>query len=76
VSLVSFPYVAVPAYLVLGRGKFNGYVTARQLDAVETETEVVRDVREKAAPFIGRLGDEYPGVRAGERLAGGTRPSF
>jgi cardiolipin synthase len=35
VSLVSFPYVAVPAYLVLGRSKFNGYVTARQLDAAE-----------------------------------------
>ncbi len=69
VSLVSFPYVAVPAYLVLGWSKFNGYVTARQLDAAETETEVVRKVREKATPFIGSLGDEYPGVRAGERLA-------
>jgi cardiolipin synthase len=69
VSLVSFPYVAVPAYLVLGRSKFNGYVTARQLDAAETETEVVREVRERATPFIGSLGDEYPGVRAGERLA-------
>ena len=30
VSLVTFPYVAVPAYWVLGRSRFQGYVTARQ----------------------------------------------
>ncbi len=32
VSLNTFPYVAVPAYWVLGRSKFHGYVTARRLD--------------------------------------------
>ncbi|MGB5294881.1 MAG: cardiolipin synthase [Thermoanaerobaculia bacterium] len=31
VSLNTFPYIAVPAYWVLGRNKFQGYVTARQL---------------------------------------------
>lgn len=30
VSLVSLPMVAVPAYWVLGRSKFHGYVTARR----------------------------------------------
>ena len=30
VSLVTFPWVAVPAYWVLGRSRFQGYVTARQ----------------------------------------------
>ena len=30
VSLVAFPYVAVPAYWILGRSRFHGYVTARQ----------------------------------------------
>jgi cardiolipin synthase len=30
VSLVTFPYVAVPAYWVLGRSKFQGYVVARR----------------------------------------------
>ena len=69
VSLVSFPYVAVPAYLVLGRSKFNGYVSARRLDALETEEEAIKEVRENAAPFIGTLGDEFPAVRAAERLA-------
>ena len=28
VSLVSFPFVAVPAYVVLGRSKFEGMVDA------------------------------------------------
>ena len=31
VSLNTFPYVAVPAYWVLGRNKFQGFVSARQL---------------------------------------------
>lgn len=30
VSLNTFPYVAVPAYLVFGRSKFQGYVEARR----------------------------------------------
>ena len=30
VSLVTFPYVSVPAYWVFGRDKFQGYVLARQ----------------------------------------------
>ena len=42
VSLVTFPFVAVPAYLVLGRSKFEGMVTAYEqskdeLDQVYTE---------------------------------------
>ena len=28
VSLVSFPFIAVPAYLVLGRNKFDGMADA------------------------------------------------
>ena len=30
VSLVTMPFVAVPAYWVFGRDKFHGYVLARQ----------------------------------------------
>ncbi|MCL7971422.1 MAG: cardiolipin synthase [marine benthic group bacterium] len=69
VSLVSFPYVAVPAYLVLGRSKFNGYVTARQQDEVEVLDEAFREKRDGILPFVADLGSEYPGVRAGEKLA-------
>lgn len=35
VSLNTFPYAAVPAYWILGRSKFNGYVTARRADIAE-----------------------------------------
>lgn len=38
VSLVSFPMVAVPAYWVLGRSKFNGYVTERREWDVHTDS--------------------------------------
>ena len=69
VSLVSFPYIAVPAYLVLGRSKFNGYVTERQQDLVETQDEAFRQKQRAVMPFTGTLAEEYPGVRAGEKLA-------
>ena len=36
ISLITFPFVAVPAYWVFGRNKFLGYIRARQwqLDAL------------------------------------------
>ena len=37
VSLNTFPYVAVPAYWILGRSKFHGYVLARRTDLVHTD---------------------------------------
>jgi len=49
VSLNTFPYVAVPAYWVLGRNKFQGYVTARQLvdeELVQVAPETVAHVEE------------------------------
>jgi cardiolipin synthase len=68
VSLVSFPYVAVPAYLVLGRSKFNGYVTARQQDERAIRVDV-EGAEASVGPFLTELSSEYPGVLAGERLA-------
>ena len=35
VSLNTFPYLAVPAYWVLGRSRFQGYVTARRGEMAE-----------------------------------------
>ena len=37
VSLNTFPYIAVPAYWVLGRSGFRGYVTARQTGDLEIQ---------------------------------------
>jgi len=36
ISLNTVPYVAVPAYWVFGRSKFQGYVVARQEEIIET----------------------------------------
>ena len=49
VSLNTFPYIAVPAYWVLGRNKFQGYVTARQLvdeELIQVAPESVAHVEE------------------------------
>ena len=43
VSLVTLPYVSVPAYWVFGRNKFRGYVLARQ-----HELELIDDVIRQA----------------------------
>jgi len=68
VSLNAFPYLAVPAYWVFGRNKFQGYVTARREGDHEIR-DVVVQAGEKASEFLLSLGEDYPGVRAAELLA-------
>lgn len=69
VSLVTFPYVAVPAYWVFGRSKFEGYVLARRSADDETET-FEREAIETGTPFLLSDDDQVEAVRAGEQLAG------
>ncbi len=52
VSLITLPYVSVPAYWVFGRNKFRGYVLARQ-----HELELIDDV-------IRQANDQITGVAA------------
>ena len=69
VSLVAFPYVAVPAYWVLGRSRFEGYVTARQGEMDEIagiSAAALAAVREYQLPAE----NVTPSARAAERLAG------
>ena len=47
VTLNAFPYVAVPAYWILGRSRFEGYVTARQEGDHEIR-HIARAAAEKA----------------------------
>lgn len=68
VSLITFPYVAVPAYWVLGRNKFQGYVTARRADDQETRN-LVRRASELVMPYVVPLGEENAAARAGVGLA-------
>ena len=46
VSLITFPYVAVPAYWVFGRNKFRGYVLARQHE-LEQIDNVIRQANDQ-----------------------------
>jgi len=68
VSLNTFPYVAVPAYWVLGRSRFEGYVTARQLSE-QIGDDLVESARGLTAPY--RLPPEEvdEAILATERLA-------
>ena len=68
VSLVTFPYVSVPAYWVFGRNKFQGYVLARQQD-LESLSEVIRQANSHLANAAVETGDNRGGIRAAEMLA-------
>ena len=69
VSLNTFPYVAVPAYWVLGRSRFEGYVTARRGEMGEI-SGLTQDVRDAVRTF--EQPDEHitPTARAAQILAG------
>jgi cardiolipin synthase len=67
VSLNTFPYVAVPAYWVLGRSRFHGYVTARQQGDLEIR-RVVEHANDELAAVISPMPERGP-ARAAELLA-------
>jgi len=71
VSLVAFPYVAVPAYWILGRSKFQGYVTARRAGEAALN-QVAVAARSRVEPYVvpESLMLNAPAGRAAERLAG------
>jgi cardiolipin synthase len=46
VSLVTLPYVSVPAYWVFGRNKFRGYVLARQHELDQLE-DIIRQANDQ-----------------------------
>ena len=68
VSLVTFPYVAVPAYWVFGRNKFNGYVLVRQEELAQLET-LVRTANANLDDVIASSETSGSGLSSAERLA-------
>lgn len=68
VALNTFPYLAVPAYWILGRSRFQGYVTLRQ-GGEETTRGINRRLREAAAAYRLEEGRLTESARAAERLA-------
>jgi cardiolipin synthase A/B len=68
VSLNTFPLIAVPAYWVLGRNNFHGYVLERQQEN-ETVQSALADFRRQHPDLFAPHGDSMPVARAAERLA-------
>jgi len=71
VSLLTFPYLAVPAYWILGRSRFGGYVDARQdskSDLGRYATLALDPLGAYAVPEEIMLA--VPAGRAAERLSG------
>lgn len=60
VSLVSFPFVAVPAYLVFGRDKFEGFAEAYEANADDID-QVYDKFQQELAPWQ-VLTDDRPSV--------------
>jgi cardiolipin synthase len=70
ISLVTFPYLALPLYWVFGRGKFHGYVAARRSGDLKIH-HVAADLRARLeGAFRARLPEEAEHLRVFERLAG------
>jgi cardiolipin synthase len=71
IGLNAFPYVTVPAYWILGRSRFQGYVTSRN-----EEDREIRHVNREAEKLVGeyRVAEselsDVPAGRAAQRLAG------
>jgi len=68
ISLNTFPSIALPAYWVFGRSKFNGYVNSRQEDNSDI-SHITAEVRNDKLRFRPDSADRYPAVRAAESLA-------
>jgi cardiolipin synthase A/B len=70
ISLVTFPYLALPLYWVFGRGKFHGYVAARRSGVLKIH-HLAADLRKGLADrFRADLPEEAVHLRVFEQLAG------
>ena len=70
ISLITFPYLALPLYWVFGRGKFHGYVAARRSGDLEIH-HVAAALRERLArEHQAALPAESPQLSVFQQLAG------
>ncbi len=68
ILLILFPYLALPAYLVFGRGKFQGYVKARRAGDSQID-HIARALEKKMRLFRVREEEADPKYFALEELA-------
>ncbi len=69
ISLVTFPFITLPLYLILSPRKFQGYITARRAGELEIHRIVDKVSEEDRAVVRAELKDEFQRFRAMERLA-------
>jgi cardiolipin synthase len=70
ISLLTFPYLALPLYLVFGRGKFHGYVAARRSGDLQIH-HLAADLRKRLdGSYRADLPQEATHLRVFEKLAG------
>jgi cardiolipin synthase len=67
VFLFMFPYVVLPAYLIFGRGKFQGYVRARRAGDSQID-HIARALEKKLRLFRVRTDEVDPSYRALEEF--------
>ena len=68
VSLLTFPYVAVPLYWVFGRRKYYGYINARRTESKDMQP-IVDLVAPELSEFVVHLEENHMNFRVMEELA-------
>ena len=68
VTLIAFPWLGVPAYMIFGRTRFNGYVSARVEDEKDFR-EKLGVVRQDIIPFLSPQPQRHENLKAFEVLA-------
>jgi cardiolipin synthase len=68
VSLLTFPYISVPAYWVFGRNKFNGYILARQDQLKELE-DIIREANDQMADVTKIEPQNIGAINGAEKMA-------
>ncbi|MGJ8524403.1 Major cardiolipin synthase ClsA [Halomonadaceae bacterium LMG 33818] len=68
ISLITFPYIAVPAFWILGRPRFYGYVSAREERESELRQGLV-SIDERLEPYLNHSLSNDGRVTAVEQLA-------
>lgn len=68
ISLITIPYIAVPAYWILGRSKFRNYVLARKIKNEQHE-DLLQSVVNSLAPYRSKKSAERQILVGAEKLA-------
>ena len=67
VSLITFPFIAVPAYWVFGNSRFNGYIKARNSSSEEIE-KILESMLHGLNPYHLKKSERVPKATAVEKL--------